>query len=145
MGWLELKTESLQSLPKSFLTRTVNNNPDLSAVIMLIPNYEGITSNPSGSDTRLFMPSMSRFSGLTYTLDDDTKVAANILGVRLMPESLLNTEGDIKVNKYGLDVSGLDSFTPIKENSSTLITKGLTLNSLKEEIDVSLKGITDSI
>ena len=151
MGWKEVNKydRNFSPLDKSFLTRTVNNSPDLSTVIMLIPNYEGISliSKDPNLTTNYFVPSMSRFSGLTYILNDSTKVAANILGVRLIPESLLNTEGQLRINSWGLDVSGLDSFTNIWTISAKLsiYEQGLTLNSLKEEIDVSLKGITDTI
>lgn len=150
MSWLEVEDDLfIPPLEKSFLNRTVNNSPDLSTVIMLIPNYEGIALKSNTSNTlNLLVPSMSRFSGLTYTLNDETKVAANILGVRLIPESLLKTKGEIKVNSEGLDISGLESFTDIKVSPfspESVMFQGLTLNSLKEEIDVSLKGIEDTI
>lgn len=149
MDWVELGDRDFFALEKSFLNRTVNNNPDLSTIIMLIPNYEGIALIPNGgTNLNLFVPSMSRFSGLTYTLNDSTKVAANILGVRLIPESLLKTEGQFIVNSQGLDISGLNSFTNIQIKSSDpeiVRFQGLTLNSLKEEIDISLNGINDSV
>lgn len=147
MDWKELQSDVGSSLNKNFLTRTVNNTPDLATVIMLIPNYEGIAlrSKDPNIPNHLFVPSMSRFSGLTYYLNDSTKVAANILGVRLIPESLLRTEGKITINNKGLDISELDSFTSIQIPSNNRRFSGLTLNSLKEEIDVSLEGITDSI